>query len=133
MGFAREVEEVALLSTSQPGSSSAVADVPQRPETRDAEEEDEVDTASVIFTEFGDSRASSQTNDLAEEQTDLHAVAEVRMERQTSPVYHTELSADRLQYWRESASIRGEFTGNIGFLFGSWGRMPSHRLVRERV
>ena len=92
-----------------------------------------MDTASVIFTEFGDSRASSQTNDLAEEQTDLPAVAEVRMERQTSPVYHTELSADRLQYWRESASIRGELTGNIGFLFGNWGKMPSNRLVRDRV
>jgi hypothetical protein len=88
-----------------------------------------VDTASVIFTEFGDSRASSQTNDHAEEQTDLPAVAEARMERQTSPVHRTELTAERLQYWRQSASIRGEYTGNIGFLFGNGARC--HRYCRS--
>jgi hypothetical protein len=55
------------------------------------------------------------------------------MERQTSPVYRTELTAERLQYWRQSASIRGEYTDDIGFLFGNWGQMPSNRLVRDRV
>ena len=108
VGFAREGEEVVLPSTSQPGPSAAVAAEPQRPGTRDAEAEDEADFASVIFTEVGDSRASSQTHDHDEEETDLPAVADGRMERQTSPVYRIELTAERLQYWRQSASLRGE-------------------------
>ena len=122
MGFAREVEEVALPATSQSGPSAAVAAGPQPPGTSDADAENDADTSSVIFTEVGDSRASSQTLDKDAEEIDRPAVAERRMERQTSPVYRTGVTAERLEFWRQSTSIRGELTGNIGFLFGNVGQ-----------
>ena len=54
------------------------------------------------------------------------------MERQTSRVYMTDLTATRLELSRQATSIRGKPVGNEGFVFGQWGKMPSKASVRER-
>jgi len=118
VSFSRVVEEVPLQATSQSSQSPAVAAGPQPRGTEDAGAENNADTSSVTFTEVGDSRASSQPLGNDAEDPDSSAIAERRMECQTSPVYRTDLTAERREFWRQSTSIRGELTGNIGFLLG---------------
>ena len=63
VSFSRVVEEVPLQATSQSSQSPAAAAGPQPRGAEDADAENNADTSSVIFTEVGDSRASSQTLD----------------------------------------------------------------------
>ena len=60
VGFAREVEEVALPATSQSSHSAAVAAGPQPRGTREGDAEHDAGTSSVTSTQVGDSWASSQ-------------------------------------------------------------------------
>ena len=85
--------------------SPAVAAGPQPRGTEDADEENPADTSSVIFTEVGDSRASSHAVSYDEEDAGGTAVAEPLMERQTSRVYRSDLTAKRLELSRQATSI----------------------------
>ena len=53
--------------------------------------------------------------------------------RQTDPVHHSSLPDEKVKAWKESKAINGEHVGNIGFLFGNWGRLPKFMEDRERV
>ena len=50
--------------------------------------------------------------------------------RQKDPVYHSSLPDEKVKAWKESKAINGEHVGNIGFLFGNWGRLPKNRRPR---
>jgi hypothetical protein len=88
----------------------------------DAPEEFGCDTESVIFSEVGDSRASSHAADSEAEGAAVadSTPARPRVQRQTSPVYRTQLTTDKLSFWKRSTAIEGELTGNIGLMFSNW-------------
>jgi hypothetical protein len=92
VSFAREVEVVPLQVGSSSSQSPAAVAWPQPRGTEDADEENPADTSSVIFTEVGDSRASSHAISYDEEDADGTPIAEPLMERQTSRVYRTDLT-----------------------------------------
>ena len=85
---------------------------------------------SIMFSEAGDSIAASDGGDAAVATGAPHAQ---RVERHTSPIYRTHLTHERFEYWQQSQRIQGERQGNIGFMFGNWGRMPARPVERERV
>ena len=136
VGWATDVEDksaaVAALSTSGGEQHTGAAVAARRAAAADADEED---AESVMFSEVGDSRASSAADEQDDGAADEQDVgpATTRVQRATSPIYRTQLRPERLQFWRESHSQVGEFTGNIGVMFGNWGRVPSNRQKRERV
>ena len=133
VSFAREVEEVPLQEASSLSQSPAAAAVPQPRGTENADEENNDDISSVNFSEVGDSRATSIEGQLDVEDAVFTAVAVGRVERETALVHTSELSVERLEFWRNANSIRGEFVGNLGFLFGNWGNVPANDHVRDRV
>ena len=99
---------------------------PQPRGTEDADEEKYVDTDSVTFTEVGDSWARSRAVNSESEGAAVEGAAVAaprehrpRVQRQTSPVYRTDLAADMLTFRKKSSAKRGGLTGNIGFLFGN--------------
>ena len=105
--------------------------MPQPRGTEDADEENKDDISSVNFSEVGDNKATSIAGQPDAADGAFTAIAVGRVERETSPVYKTELTEERLAFWKNANSIRGEFVGNLGFLFGNWGKVPSNARVRE--
>ena len=96
----------------------------------DAAAESYADTESSIFSEVGDSRASSHA---ADSEAEGAAIADStqerpRVQRQTSPVCRTEFTEGRLTFWRRSNAIQGERAGDIGFMLGNWGNMQATKL-----
>jgi len=100
VSFAREVEEVPLQAASSSSQSPAVAAVPQPRGTDNADEENNDDSSSVNFSEVGDSRATSIAGLLDAADGAFTAVAVGRMERETSLVHRTELTEERLAFWK---------------------------------
>jgi hypothetical protein len=74
--------------------------LPQPRGTEDADEENKDDISSVNFSEVGDSRATSIAGQLDAADGAVTAVAVGRMERETSLVYRTELTEERLAFWK---------------------------------
>ena len=91
---------------------SAVVALPPPRGTEDADEENNADISSVNFSEVGDRRATSLAGQLDAEDGAFTAVAVGHMERQTSLVYKTDLTEERLAFWKQARSIRGELVGN---------------------
>ena len=116
-------------AASQSSQSPAVAAGPQPRGMGDADEGNNADTSSVTFTHMGDRWASSQALGNDAEDAVVTAVAGRRMERKTSPVYRTDLTAERPELRRQSTWIQGELAGNIGFLYSS----PPGLLTRQRA
>ena len=100
VSFAREVEEVPLQAGSSSSKSPAAAAVPQPRGAGEADEENKDDISSVNFSEVGDSRATSIAGQPDAADGAFTAVAVGRMERETSLVYRTELTEERLAFWK---------------------------------
>ena len=100
VSFAREVEEVPLHAGSSSSKSPAVAALPQPRGTDDADEENNGDVSSVNFSEVDDNRATNHAGQPDAENGAFTAVAVGRMERETSPVYRTEFTEERLAFWK---------------------------------
>ena len=101
----------------------------------DAVAENYTDTESCMFSEVGDSHASSHTVNSEAEGAAAESAAAAdskqdrpRVQRQTPPVYRTDLTEGRLKFWKGPNGIQGVFTGNIGFMFGSGGKHASNKL-----
>ena len=70
--------------------------------------------------------AGSEGGHSAEEEDDVSAHSEVVV-RQKDLVYHSSLPHEQTQAWKELITIKGDHVGNIGFLFGNWGRLPAKK------
>ena len=66
---------------------------------------------SIMFSEAGDSIVASEPDGATDAAGTPHAQ---RVERQTSPIYRTQLTQERLDNWQQSERIKGECQGNIG-------------------
>ena len=71
----------------------------------DADEENNADTSSVTFTQVGESWASSQALGNDAEEAVVTAVPGRRMERKTSPVHRTDVTAEMPELRRQSMWI----------------------------
>ena len=88
-----------------PQDGPAVAAGPQRRGMDDTDEENNADTSSVTSTQVGESWASSQALGIDAEEAVVTAVAGRRMERKTSPVHRTDLTAEMPELRRQSTWI----------------------------
>ena len=101
---------------------------------------------SAVYPQAGDSRVSSTApEDDADGNCWIRAVADrgdvvtghaphhTRVQRLTRPVYMTRLRRHRLLFWEQSHKRVGQHIGNIGIMFGNWGRMPDDAEKRRRV
>ena len=113
-------------------AEGAAAEDPGLSRADDASDGGACSVRSGATTQLGErSEAGTVGGDSAEED-DAVAKSKLVVWLQ-DPVYQTFLPPEKLKAWSESKAIMGDHVGNIGFLFGIWGKLPANELERERV